>query len=218
MSRTLLTPVNFWNKIGARKPKGPRRKVLLEIMYGKVLQYTINLAAIACKQGERRRITLPEPQNIPEPARNITLLETRPAVPVSKMDLPTTAETIDELKQRLGKELYRIELDLQRGARIAGKPCDCLTRAKHLGGVEAAAEELMSYENNPIYGKTVDWFKQHEPEFVPQEIANHPKEYYQGLVPEVRAFRKAVVGTESVAALLNEDEKKKILASVVKAP
>ena len=108
--------------------------------------------------------------------------------------MPTTAETLAELKRRLGKELYRAEMDLQGGARIAGKPCDCLS-AKHRGGIEATAEELMSYERNPVYGQVIDWFNQHAPEFEPAEIAKRPPEYYQGLAPEVRALRKQVVTT-----------------------
>lgn len=112
--------------------------------------------------------------------------------PRQQTSMPTTAETITALKQRLGKELYRVELDLQAGARIAGKPCDCLTRAKHLGGLEATAEELLSYEHNPLYGNVLDWVKHHEIEFQPSEIAKHDKQYYRDFTPEVRDFRKEV--------------------------
>jgi hypothetical protein len=40
--------------------------------------------------------------------------------------LPTSEETTTELKRRLARELYRAELDLAAGLKIAGKPCDCL--------------------------------------------------------------------------------------------
>lgn len=122
----------------------------------------------------------------------------------SKVDMPTTAETVTELKRRLGKELYRAELDLQNGGRIAGKPCDCLSRAKHSAGIEATAEELMSYEVNPLYGEVIEWFNSHAREFEPAEIAKRPPEYYQGLTPEIRNFRKKVMGTENVMALTRE--------------
>lgn len=56
--------------------------------------------------------------------------------------LPTMEETIEELRHRLGKELYRMELDLISGGRIAGRPCDCLGK-KHTLGLEATAEELL---------------------------------------------------------------------------
>ena len=109
---------------------------------------------------------------------------------VSGVELPTTEETITALKQRLTKELYRVELDLQGGGRIAGKPCDCLSRHKHSVGIEATAEELMSYEYNPIYQEIIDWFNQHGPEFDPGEIAKHEPGYYQAMAPEIRNFRK----------------------------
>jgi hypothetical protein len=104
--------------------------------------------------------------------------------------MPTTAETVIALKERLAKELYRVELDLQGGGRIAGKPCDCLSKKKHTSGIEATAEELMSYDKSPLYGQVVTWFNQHAPEFDPKEIAKHEPGYYQALAPEIRNFRK----------------------------
>lgn len=127
----------------------------------------------------------------------------------SRITLPTTKETLEELKRRLGKELYRMELDLMSGGRIAGKPCDCLS-AKHTFGLEATAEELMAYEKNSVYQEIIDWLKAHRHVFEPAEIANHPAEFYIGLVPEVRNFRKRVMGTDSAGVLLNEEEKKQV--------
>ena len=106
---------------------------------------------------------------------------------------PTTEETIQALKARLVKELYRLELDLQGGLRIAGKPCDC-AGAKHNVGVEATAEELMSYEANPLYGEVIDWYRRRLPEFDPAVISTKPVDYYRAMTPEVRSFRKALVG------------------------
>ncbi|MBA4358466.1 MAG: hypothetical protein C0405_12165, partial [Desulfovibrio sp.] len=102
-------------------------------------------------------------------------------------------------------ELYRVEQDLQGGARIAGKPCDCLT-AKHNLGLEATAEELMSYEANPVYGEIVQWFQAHQAEFEPQEIAKRPPQHYQALAPQVREFRKTVMGTADRGALLTAEQ------------
>lgn len=136
----------------------------------------------------------------------IPATQTQPQTTPSLLDAPTTQETASELRRRLGKELYRIELDLQGGARIAGKPCDCLMKAKHLGGVEATAEELMSYEVRPVYSEVVSWLNDHENEFHPSEIAKRPPEYYHSLVPQVRAFRKAVMGTESPLSLLTPEQ------------
>jgi len=138
-------------------------------------------------------MTAPVAENLAPPEQKTTIT------------LPTTEETVQELKRRLAKELYRMEMDLQEGARIAGGPCDCLS-AKHTLGLQATAEELMSYEANPAYGKITTWLRTREPEFEPEEIAQHPPEYYQALAPEVRAFRKEVMGTESPGALLTPEE------------
>ncbi|MFA5391742.1 MAG: hypothetical protein WC331_10010 [Candidatus Omnitrophota bacterium] len=118
-----------------------------------------------------------------------------------EIEMPTTAETIAMLKDRLGKELYRIELDLQNGGRIAGRPCDCLSK-KHRLGIEATAEELMSYERSPVYGQIVAWLDEHAPSFDPKVIAKTPASYYQQLTPDVRDFRKQVMGTEDLGSIL----------------
>lgn len=138
-----------------------------------------------------------------------------PALPSSPsaLEMPTTSETVEELRRRLGKELYRVELDLQGGGRLGPRqlPCDCLSK-KHNLGIEATAEELMSYEPNPVYGQIVNWLNQHAAEFEPAEIAKHPPSYYQALTPEIRGFRKTVMGTEKLVALLSPQEQKEILA------
>ena len=128
---------------------------------------------------------------IPEHAQaNHQILQ---ATPAPHPEGPTTEETIQLLKSRLVKELYRLELDLQGGLRIAGKPCDC-AGAKHNVGVEATAEELISYEANPVYGQVIDWYRRRLPEFDPAVIATKPVDYYRAMTPEVRSFRKALVG------------------------
>ncbi len=120
--------------------------------------------------------------------------------PTPTLVLANTAETIEELRSRLGKELYKMELDLANGGRINGKPCDCLSK-KHKFGLEATAEEMMSYEHKPVHGEIITWLNRHAPEFEPAEIAKHDPEYYRALIPEVRAFRKEVMGTEKLTAL-----------------
>ena len=115
------------------------------------------------------------------------------------------------------RRLYKAELDLASGLRISGKPCDCLSE-KHSLMLEAAAEEMMSYESNPVYGQIIDWLKLHQAEFPPQEIAKRPPEHYQRYVPEIRKFRKAVMGTEALSALASSAtpadlEKAKALAA-----
>jgi len=125
-------------------------------------------------------------------------------------NLPTTDETIHELKRRLAKELYRMEMDLAGGGRIAGKPCDCLSGKHHLG-LEATAEELVSYGPQPIYNEIMNWLNRHSPEFEVGEIGKRPVEYYQGLSPDLKSFRKRLLGTENLVAMLNNEERQKVV-------
>lgn len=156
-------------------------------------------------------------ESAPAPVAQAPTPMPTPAVsrPVSSppMDMPTTAETVADLKRRLGKELYRMELDLAGGGRIAGKPCDCLSK-KHELGLEATAEELIPLDANPVYNQLLSWLKTHSPTFEPAEIAKHPPEYYQELAREVRAIRKRVLGTDNLGALLNQDDKAKVLDKI----
>lgn len=48
-----------------------------------------------------------------------------PCFPGADIALATEAETIDEFKRALGKELYKLELGLSRKLKINGKPCAC---------------------------------------------------------------------------------------------
>ncbi len=158
--------------------------------------------------------TQPSPAYVPHQRPPSTSPSAPPPTPPppSALDRPTTAETVEELRRRLGKELYRVELDLQGGGRLGPRqlPCDCLSK-KHNLGIEATAEELMSYEANPVYGQIITWLDKHAAEFEPAEIAQHPPSHYQALTPEVREFRKAVMGTEKLVALLSPQEQKEVL-------
>jgi len=113
---------------------------------------------------------------------------------------PTTEQTIRQLRRRLGKELYKAELDLAAGLRFDSLPCDCLDQ-KHSLMLEAAAEEMMSYEQNPVYGQIIDWLRLHQNEFPPEEIAKRSPEHYQAMAPEIRNFRKRVMGSEALSAM-----------------
>lgn len=180
-------------------------------IYGKVVKTLLMLVIDSPRPPASH--TAPAPVSPKAPAQATTSSSVPGALPPGKM--PNTAETVTELKRRLGKELYRMELDLQGGGRIAGKPCDCLS-AKHHFGIEATAEELMSYETNPVYGRVVSWLKQHEKEFEPAEIAKREPDYYRKLTPSVRLFRKEIMGTEKVGALLSKQEKEQVVDKMKK--
>lgn len=112
--------------------------------------------------------------------------------------LPTSAETTHELKRRLARELYRAELDLAGGLKIAGKACDCL-EYKHSVGLEAAAEELVSQDpGNPVYKEILHWTNDNLPKVTVEAIQSgkFDKEYPQ-MAAKFKEFRKRVVGTDA---------------------
>jgi hypothetical protein len=125
----------------------------------------------------------------------------------TQQPLPTTEETRQVLRRRLAKELYRAELDLAGGLRIAGKPCDCLD-SKHSLGLEATAEELISSEpDNPVYQEILVWLKQNHPKVSIEAIASgqYEKEY-PSMAGQFREFRKRIMGTTALTAMIEPKE------------
>ena len=110
--------------------------------------------------------------------------------------LPTSEETTIELKRRLARELYRAELDLAAGLKIAGKPCDCLTN-KHTLMLEAVSEELISQDpGNPVYQDIIGWIGTNRSKVSIEGI--HSGKYaaeYPHMSNEFKNFRKRVMGT-----------------------
>jgi hypothetical protein len=121
--------------------------------------------------------------------------------PAARTGLPTTEETVRELKRRLARELYKAELDLSAGLKIAGKPCDCLSE-KHTLLLEAATEELISQDpSNPVYHDIMVWVKTNQAKINPQAIESGQfSREYPAMAAEFRDFRKRVMGTTSSAA------------------
>lgn len=119
---------------------------------------------------------------------------------VQRPALPTTAETTAILKRRLAKELYKAELDLASGLKIAGKPCDCLDN-KHSLYLEAATEELVAQDpDNPVYPEILDWVEANQPKVSVEAIlsgryaAEYPK-----MALQFKEFRKRVMGTMALS-------------------
>ncbi|GAI91264.1 unnamed protein product, partial [marine sediment metagenome] len=118
-------------------------------------------------------------------------------------DLPTSQETAQALKRRLGKELYRAELDLSNKLRIAGKPCDCL-ESKHTLLLEAAAEELISQEpGNPVYSEIIAWITQNQSKVTIEAISSGQyDDEYPRMAAEFKGFRKRIMGTTTLTAMV----------------
>ena len=133
-------------------------------------------------------------------------------LPPFRPNLPTTEETVVELKRRLGKELYRFELDLVGGCKIAGRACDCCGD-KHNFGIEATAEELIPMDRDPTYGEVISWLNTNRGKMTVEASASgiYDAEYPE-MARQVREFRKRVMGTEG----LGEQQVEKVEAPVQK--
>lgn len=144
----------------------------------------------------------------------------QPLAPIllSTVPLPTSAETIIELKRRLGRELYKAELDLAAGLLIAGKPCTCL-ESKHTLELEAAAEELISEDpNNTVYLDIIQWINTNQPKVTIEAIySGKYADEYPRMSNEFKNFRKRVMGTvaivDSPGANITLEQAKNLAAS-----
>ncbi len=150
----------------------------------------------------------PEPENIASYTITAEREEaaTVPA-PAPRYDLPTSEETTQALKRRLGKELYRAELDLSNKLRIAGKPCDCLD-SKHTLLLEAAAEELIAQEpDSPVYFEIIDWINRNQPKVTIEAISSGQyDDEYPRMAAEFKGFRKRIMGTTVLTAMIEPKE------------
>jgi hypothetical protein len=153
--------------------------------------------------------------NKPAPSTGLS----SPPAPAVVRTLPTRDETTHELKRRLARELYRAELDLAGGLKIAGKACDCL-EYKHSVGLEAAAEELISQDpGNPVYKEIVQWTKDNLAKVTVEAIQSGKYDAdYPRMALQFKEFRKRVVGTSETgprprpAPTMTLEEAKKMAA------
>lgn len=140
-----------------------------------------------------------------------------PPEPRPGISLPTSEETAVELKRRLARELYKAELDLAAGLKIAGKSCDCLSN-KHTLMLEAAAEELISQDpDNTVYRDIIDWIAQNRLKVSIEAIqSGQYTAEYPYMANEFKNFRKRVMGsvgtTESPPATITLEQAKKMAA------
>ena len=133
---------------------------------------------------------------------------------LSTIALPTSAETTIELKRRLGRELYKAELDLAAGLLIAGKPCDCLSN-KHTLMLEAASEELISQDpSNAVYQEIIVWIRNNGTKVSVEAVqSGRYAGEYPRMANEFKTFRKRVMGSvatseETTANITLEQAKK----------
>jgi len=133
-----------------------------------------------------------EPDEVPIPQKTST-----------KIELPTSEETTQELKRRLARELYRAELDLANGLMIAGKPCDCLSN-KHTLEIDASAEELVSQDpENSVYQEIRSWIVKNQSKLTPEAILSGQfKQEYPRMALQFKNFRKRILGSTGESKLV----------------
>jgi hypothetical protein len=137
--------------------------------------------------------------------------------------LPTAAETTVELRRRLAKELYKAELDLASGMKIAGKPCDCLDH-KHGLYLEAASEELVAQDpDHSVYQEIIQWLHDNHEKLTVESIASGKfAAEYPHMALQFKNFRKTVMDSAAkpvevqVITVTSEDEPKEFTLQAAK--
>jgi len=154
--------------------------------------------AIVRGQGEQ-----PWPPQLLQSGRRIRLISDEPVI-AEEAGL-TTEETLAYQKREIGKELLVLESHLAQKCKIEGTPCDCCS--KHPLKLEALAEETLGMTTDPIFGELARWTK--EISSMTTEEASRSGQYdedYANLAVTARNFRKQIVGTAKLSALVPQDE------------
>lgn len=133
----------------------------------------------------------------------------------SPIALPTSEETLQDLKRRLRIEIHQAEGDLAAGLLIAGKPCQCL-EAKHTEFIEAKALELIPEDpNNTVYLDILQWIKDNQHKVTVEAI--HSGKYaaeYPYMASQFRGFRKRLMDSvptnEGAGANITLEQAKKL--------
>jgi len=146
-----------------------------------------------------------------------------PKTPEIELQRPTagsgvsTEETIAYQKRELGKELLLLEKHLREGCRIpptTGEPCDCCS-PKHTVTIEALALETYGLTGDPIYQDLAKWAEEIERKTTIPEIESGRHNYGENAV-QARGYRKKLLGSESLGALLSSSERSQIAERATK--
>lgn len=131
------------------------------------------------------------------------------AVSTSVLERPglSTEETVAYQNREIGKQLFALERHYAQRMRIAGVPCDCGS-TKHLLGVEQLSEETIPMVADPsAYEEIISWVRENEPKST-DEAAKSGKydQDYPVLSGQARDFRKRIMGTLSLSAMVEPKE------------
>ena len=124
------------------------------------------------------------------------------------------AETIAYQNRELGKALLLLELHFQQKCKINGVPCDCCE--KHPMAIEALAEEALGMTGDPKFSDIISWTKKVTPMTTTEASASGQyDELYPELAQEARRFRKNLMGTEDIKALISPEERERITKETI---
>ncbi|GAI12575.1 unnamed protein product [marine sediment metagenome] len=129
----------------------------------------------------------------------------------------STEETIAYQKRELGKQLLLLQNHLEQGCRIpptTGEPCDCCS-PRHTVTIEALALETYGITGDPIYQDLAKWAEEIERKTTIPEIESGRHNYGEDAV-EARKYRKKLLGSESLGALLSPSEHNQIAERATK--
>ncbi len=125
------------------------------------------------------------------------------------------AETIAYQGRELGKALLLMELHLQQKCKINGIPCDCCE--KHPMAIEALAEEALGMTGDSIYADISAWTKEITTMTTAEASASGQYDNrYPELAKEARVYRKKLMGTEDITALISPEERASIETATMK--
>ena len=136
----------------------------------------------------------------------------KPGVSISHSRV-SDAETVAYQKRELCKALLLLEMHFQQGCKISGKPCDCCE--KHPMVIEALAEEALGMTGDQIFEEVTSWAKLIAP--ITTEEASRSGQYteeYPQMAVIARGFRKRIMGSDDVRALMTPELSSKVDSEV----
>ncbi|MBW2560504.1 MAG: hypothetical protein JRE40_06570 [Deltaproteobacteria bacterium] len=115
----------------------------------------------------------------------------------------STAETVAYQNREIGKQLVALEFHYAQRMRIRGVPCDCGS-SKHLLYLEQLCQETIPMVSEPsVYEGIISWIKEVEPKSTDAAASSGLYDAeYPVFAQQARDFRKSVMGTLSLAAMV----------------
>lgn len=150
----------------------------------------------------------------PQPTVSINKNTPQSGVSGERVQTVNTKETIAYQNREIGKELLLLEKHLQQGCKITNSkgiptPCDCCQR--HPLTLEGLTGEAVGMSSDPIYPELNNWVRNLSQITTPEASGSgRYDDQYPVLAKTARDFRKKIMGTDQVIALLSPEEQRAI--------